>query len=382
MTPQVDFLARRPIRVLWVIKALGPGGAEQLLLSAARVHDRDEVELECAFLIEDDPSFVADIEATGVRCHRVTADGTSWLWPWRLRQLIAHGEFDVVHVHSPLPGSVARLGARSVRSARRPELVTTEHCIWTSYHPLTRVVNRATSRLDAAVIAVSDETLDSIVGPARGLAEALVHGIDLDAVRAQQVERDGVRAELGLGADEFVVGTVANFREQKDYPNLLRALRVLVDAGHPVRVVSVGHGPLEDDIRAMAAAMGLADRALFLGRRRDATRIMSAFDVFTLASLWEGLPVAMMEALAMGLPIVATRVGGIDEALGDEPLVSLVPPADADALASALGRVAKDPELRGKMGRRSSELAERYDIRRAARHIEGVYRDVVDGRRP
>ena len=83
-------------------------------------------------LIEDDASFIADIEATGVRCHRVTAGGAPWLWPWRLRRLIAAGGFDVVHVHFSLPGSVARVGALSLRPARRPELVTTEHCVWTS----------------------------------------------------------------------------------------------------------------------------------------------------------------------------------------------------------------------------------------------------------
>ena len=369
-----------PIRVLWVIKALGPGGAEQLLLSAAQVHDRTEVDLECAYLIEDDPSFVADMEANGVPCHRVTAGGMPYLWPWRLRRLIANGSFDIVHVHSPLPGSVARLGAMTVRRSLRPALVTTEHCSWRSYHPLTRAFNRATSGLAAVILAVSDETRESIVGRARNRTQTLVHGIDLETVRAQGSERDAVRAELGLEPSDWVVGIVANFREQKDYPNLLRATRMLIDAGHPVRVVSVGHGPLEGETRALATEMGLDDRMMFLGRRRDATRIMAGFDVFTLASLWEGLPVAIMEALALGLPIVATRVGGMEDALRDEPLGSLVPPADSAALAAALETALLHGNALPATGLRPSERADRYDIRRAARHLEGIYRDVVAGR--
>ncbi len=104
----------RRIRVLWVIKALGPGGAEQLLLSAARTHDHSSFDIESAFLIEDDPSFVADLEAAGVRCHRLTAGRSPHLWPYRLRTLIDEGHFDVVHVHSPLPGSVARLSVATI----------------------------------------------------------------------------------------------------------------------------------------------------------------------------------------------------------------------------------------------------------------------------
>lgn len=366
------------LRVLWVIKALGPGGAEQLLLNAARVHDHEQFDIECAFLIEDDPSFVADVEAAGVVCHRL-GGGSALSWPLRLRQLIARGGYRVVHVHSPLPGSVARLSTLTLRRRARPTIVTTEHCIWSSYHPATRTLNRWTSRLDAAVLAVSDETLESITGPAARRAETLVHGIPLSAVSAEASHRDEVRRELGAGDDEWVIGTVANFREQKDYPNLLAALRILVDAGHPVRCVSVGHGPLEAEIRARAEREGLGAHVTFLGKRRDATRIMSAFDVFTLASSWEGLPVAMMEALAIGLPIVATRVGGIDQALGDESLVTLVPPGDAAALAEGWRTVLTDPMRRSRMAARSLELASEYDIARAVERIESLYQSAAVG---
>ncbi len=368
--------------MLWVIKALGPGGAEQLLLSAARTHDHSSFDIECAFLIEDDPSFVADLEAAGVRCHRLTVGRSPHLWPYRLRALIHDGQFDVVHVHSPLPGSVARLSVATIGRKRRPGVMTTEHCIWESYHPATRALNRLTVRGDAAVFAVSDETLESIQGPAARRSETLLHGIDVDAVGAERVNREEVREELMIRPEEWVIGTVANFREQKDYPNLLEAIRLLAQRGGPVRCVSVGHGPLESEMHSLAQTLGIEDRVIFLGRRRDATRIMSAFDVFTLASQWEGLPVALMEALAIGLPIVATRVGGVDEAVGAEEFVTLVPAKDPEALALAFESVLTDETRRTAMAVRSLELADRFDIRRAVATIEQTYRDVARGAGP
>jgi glycosyltransferase involved in cell wall biosynthesis len=132
-------------------------------------------------------------------------------------------------------------------------------------------------------------------------------------------------------------------------------------------------------MRRLAGTLAIADRVIFLGRRRDATRIMSAFDIFTLASQWEGLPVALMEALAIGLPIVATRVGGVDEAVGTEEFVTLVSPRDPEALAVAFESVFADESHRTAMTDRSRQLAERFDIRRAVATIEQTYRRVSGG---
>ena len=134
-----------------------------------------------------------------------------------------------------------------------------------------------------------------------------------------------MRATLGLASDEIVVGTIANYREQKDYPTLLTAAADVIGRGLPVRFVAVGQGPLEEQIHARHVALSLGDRFLLLGHRTDAVQVLAACDVFCLASKWEGLPVALMEALVLGLPVVATAVGGVAEAVDDGGEALLVP---------------------------------------------------------
>ena len=152
-----------------------------------------------------------------------------------------------------------------------------------------------------------------------------------------------VRAELGVGDEEIVVGTVANFRQAKRYDLLIEAAQIVVDRLPSVRFVAVGQGPLEDKVRAWHKASGLGDRFLLTGYRADARRVMSAFDLFTLGSEHEGLPVAVMEALALGLPVVATAVGGLPEAVDDGVEGRLVPPLRPDLLADAIIACGRGP---------------------------------------
>ncbi|HEY4331855.1 MAG TPA: glycosyltransferase, partial [Ilumatobacteraceae bacterium] len=326
------------MRVLWVVKGLGPGGAETLLAAAARLHD-PELTIECAYVLPWKDHLAGALEAAGVRTVCVSRSRRDPLWPVRLARLVRGGQWDVVHVHSPLPAAVARLAVRSISRAARPALVTTEHNAWSTFRMPTRLLNRWTVRWDDAAIAVSDEARESMSGRALARATTLAHGIDVASVREARQQRDQIRTELGLTADEMVVGTVANFREQKDYPNLLAAMRALADRGIVARLVAVGQGPGEAEVRRLVAELRLADRVVLTGFRADATAVMSAADVFVLASRWEGLPVALMEALALGLPVVATAVGGVAEAMDDDIDALLVAPRDPDALADALQRV-------------------------------------------
>lgn len=369
MTP-----ARR-IRVLWVVKGLGPGGAERLLVAAATARDQHSFDIDCAYALPWKDHLVDDLERAGVRTICV-GDGSTgrFAWPSRLVRLVRSGGYDVIHVHSPLPGSVARLAARSIPSGRRPATMSTEHNTWGTHRPATRLANRLTSTLDRRTFAVTAETLGSMSGPARRRATVLQHGIDTAGVAAARDERARVRAELGLPGDAFVIVTVANFRPQKDYPNLLAAARQLLDRGVDFRLVIVGQGPQEAETRQLSSGLGLDDVVTFTGFRNDAVSVMAAADCFVLASAWEGLPVALMEAFALGLPVVATSVGGIAETLTDGVDGVLVPPGDANALADALELVIDDDELRSMLGSASAALAPGFDVSRAQRTLEDSYR--------
>jgi L-malate glycosyltransferase len=375
--PSLSTLGNVPVRVLWVVKGLGPGGAERLLCAAAHAHDRDRFHIECAFVLPYKDHLADDLERAGVATHCLSRTRTDLRWPLRLLELVRHGGWDIVHVHSPLPGSVARLAARVTPRSDRPMLVSTEHNRWTTHRRPTRWLNAATSRWDDVSIAVTNEVRESMGDRAMNRTQVLQHGIDLDATTTASAARDDVRREFGLGDDEFVVGTVANFRAQKDYPNLFAAARLLADRHVPVRFIAVGQGPQEAETRQLAADLGLGDQMILTGFRDDAVRVMGACDVFALASKWEGLPVALMEALALGLPVVATDVGGIAEEMVDGDTALLVQPSDAAALANAIERIVVDPELRARLVAGAGRKAPDFDARRAVRRIEHIYAELA-----
>jgi glycosyltransferase involved in cell wall biosynthesis/GNAT superfamily N-acetyltransferase len=361
------------VRVLWVVKGLGPGGAERLLVAAANAHDRERFHIECAYVLPWKDHLVGELESAGVRTHCLSVRRTDRRWPLRLAKLIRSGAYDVVHVHSPLPGSVARLAARSMRSADRPGVVSTEHNRWETHRLPTRLLNRTASRWDDASFAVTDEVRESMSGRVGKQAVTLRHGIDIDRVAAERAHRADVRKEFGIADDEFVVVTAANFRPQKDYPNLLGAARLLADREVPVRIVAIGQGPQEAEMRALHESLDLGDRVILTGFRGDATRVMAACDAFTLASKWEGLPVAVMEALAIGLPIVATNVGGMAEELSDDVDALLVPPGDSEALAAAIERVATDHELCTRLAKAAAARSPEFAVARTVAEIESTY---------
>jgi glycosyltransferase involved in cell wall biosynthesis len=347
-------------------------------VASAAAHARDGFAFEVDYLLPWKDALVGELAALGVpsRCLEVH-DERDLRWAARLRRRLVREPVDVLHAHSPYPAGIARLVVRTLPRARRPRLVYTLHNTWHSFARPTRWLCGATYALDDADVAVSTQVHATLPPRLQARTEVVVHGVVLDEVRRQRACRDHVRAELGLRADEVVVGTVANFRAQKDYPNLLAAACVLRDRGVAVRIVAVGQGQLESETRALHAQLGLGNRVLLLGRRDDAVRVLAACDLFTLASDNEGLPVAVMEALALGLPVVATAVGGVPEAVTDGVEGLLVPPKQPEALADALTALAADPRRRAAMGAAAQARSETFDIRVAARRLEDIYREVL-----
>lgn len=371
----------RPIRVLHLIKGLGPGGAEKLLVSAARVRDREAFDYSVVYLLPWKTAFVRDLEDLGVptQCLGVRHE-QDLRWLLRLRRLLERQRYDVVHVHSPYVAGMTRLVVRSMPEQTRPPLVSTEHNVWSSHTRASRALNTTTFPIGNAWLAVSDEVRGSVPVRLQKRVEVVVHGIVMGDVERARAQRDSVRTEIGLRDGEVVIGTVANFRAQKGYPDLLAATRVLADRKVPARFVIVGQGPLEDEIRALHASLGLDGYVDILGYRDDAIRVLAGCDLFALASHYEGYPVAVMEALAVGLPIVATAVGGIPEAVREGVEGLLVPARRPDLLADAIETLVRDPVRRVEMGKAAAERGRRYDIDAAVRRTEQIYRDAQRSR--
>ncbi|GAA3181029.1 glycosyltransferase [Blastococcus jejuensis] len=363
------------LRVLWLAKGLGRGGAEKLLVSCARTLDASRFEVEVAYLLPQKDALVGELAEAGIPAHCLgLRRGFDPSWAWRLRRLVRQRGYDVVHTHMPVPAVAARL----LLWPDSPRLVHTEHNTWQRYRWPTYAANLATYARNDHVIAVSQAVADSIemrrVPHLRAAppVEVLVHGIDLDTPRDAGA-RARARGLLGLAPDAPVVGTVGNLTAKKDQVTMLRAVQSLRVAHPALRLVIIGTGPLQKALERETQELGLADVVLFTGMRDDVADLLPAFDIFGLTSRFEGLPIALLEALSAGLPAVVTAVGGTPEVITDEQEGLLVSPGSPQAFADAVHRLLTDDRLRRRLSLAALARSESFDIRRATRRIEEIY---------
>lgn len=366
------------VKVLWLVKGVGLGGMEQLLVTHARLGDRDRFDYRVAYVVDRPHSVLGEFDRLGVPAVRLgLGSSRDQKWIKDFRDLVCDEGIDIVHGHSPAPAALARPVVRA--SCPRTRFVYTEHNRWDRFETITRLANRLTYGLNDRSFAVSEDCRSSMSPRAREATATLVHGVDIVEVDAH-ANRAGARSELGIRDDQVVVGIVANLRKQKNYPLLMEAAKCLLDENPNLVFLAVGQGPLEAELVALHERLDLGDRFRFLGFRRDSHRVMSAFDVFCLSSVHEGLPVALMEARALGLPVVSTAVGGIPSAVDDGVDGLLVPSGDGPALAAALESLTSDSTRRAELAGSSRRSAARLDATEAIRVQEQVYVSLANRR--
>jgi glycosyltransferase involved in cell wall biosynthesis len=369
------------LRVLLVIKCLGYGGAERLLVDMVSAPDR-RFEYEVAYVLRDQDALVPAVRESGTPVHALGATHNGDLrWMTALRRVLVEGRYDVVHFHLPYAAALGQLVVTSLPRSIRPGVVYTEHSLWDRTPLVIRALLRTTVRHGERLVAVSQASYDALPTPLRRRAKVVVHGVDLsrsDSLMARRRDLQvSVRAELGIDPGEFLFMAVANLRPEKGYRVLLDAARTIADRGLPIRIAAVGRGPLRDELAERHAELALGDRFLFLGQRDDVLQLLAGADAFVLASLHEGLPVALMEATSVGLPIVASSVGGIPQILETETDALLVPPGNPNALVEAMTRLAADPELQERLGRQAKLHSSMFDIAEAGRSVGDVYLQVA-----
>lgn len=306
---------------------------------------------------------------------------------FRLARLIRRERPAILHTHTAKAGAVGRLAALLAGPARPPIVVHTFHGhVLRGYFnvPMTvgfRLLERVLARWTTALVAVSPEVRDDLV--ALGVAPAskftIVRlGIELE----QRVGGDETGLEtrrlMGVTPTDFVVGWVGRMTAVKRTDDLLHTLRRLVDLGVDAKLCLVGDGPDREPLEQKAHELGVVKRCLFVGYQEEVGRFYDAFDAMLLPSANEGTPVSVIEALASGCPTVATRVGGVPDVVRDGVDGFLVDVGDADAMATRLAELARDPELRARMGAAGRErVVERYAVERLVDDIDSLYRTLL-----
>jgi glycosyltransferase involved in cell wall biosynthesis len=287
-----------------------------------------------------------------------------------LRRLMRQERPHVVHYHSSHAVTLGTLARWS--RGRPPAVVTRRTSSPTKRNPLFRL--KFGFRIDA-VIAVSGSIRDDLA--AAGLPEAklaVVHsGIDLG--RYERIDGVGeFRREIQVAPDDLLIGCIGALTPQKGHRLLLRALARLAPEFPNLHAAIVGGGDLMGDLLAEARGLGIGDRAHLTGFRDDVPRVIPDFDLAVLPSVGgEGSPAAIKEAMACGIPIVASRTGGVPEILQDGIQGLLVPPGDEAALAAALRRLLQDPDLRSRLGAAGRERVREFSMERMIEKTEAVY---------
>jgi glycosyltransferase involved in cell wall biosynthesis len=353
------------------------GGAEDVLLKLAFGLDRDRFEVQVCSTLGLGP--MADrLRSGGVTVQPAGPKGRAhnYLRAWHVHRVVRRFKPDVVHSHGLPPlgevGQVARVGPP-------PRWIHTFHF---GNYPHTEKrrhmhVERLFSGGPDQLVAVSDKQRADLIryhriAPARILT--VLNGVDPNVFVDDGRTRRETRAELGIGPDEFVVGTVAVLTEQKGITYLLKAARRLLDTRPGIRLVIVGGGPLEGALHREAEALGLGSGVIFTSWRSDATRLLCAFDAYAMASLWEAMPIALLEAMAAGRPIVVTDVGQNARLVEDQQSAIVIPPADADAIVTAVMALRDDPARAARLGARARERVEAlYSTRKMVHEYERLY---------
>jgi len=284
----------------------------------------------------------------------------------------------VVHSHGKGAGLYGRIAARLTGAAA----IHTFHGIHPAgYGRLYLRLERALARLSFAVVHVSES--QATEARALGLAPAgrtrvIVNGIDAASVRAAAAGAPMSRATLGLRPDALVLATIARFDPVKRLEVLVRALPLLVARVPEAQLLIVGDGPERGALRALARALAPGDRVVFAGAIPDAARVLPVVDLYVTASRREGLPTAVLEAMACGLPVLATEAPGHVDAVEPEVTGRLVPLDDAPGLATAAGLLLRDPALRARMGGAGRERVERrFSRARMLAEIAALYREAA-----
>jgi len=371
----------KSLGIVHVLSSFGVGGQERVALDLAS-WQRRQGQRVIAVSVADGPEgpLAEAFRANGVETFNVPkGPGVDVQLPFRLAKVFTHVGIDVVHTHNPHAlvygapaASLARAASVHSKHGMNPD---TARRLW---------LRRSVSTLVDAYVAVTPALARAALDARETSAERLhviPNGVDLSRFVPDPAARERVRAELGILPSAWVVGTVGRLAPEKNQALLLRAMMPLLDERR--QLVIVGDGPERAALTALAAESWRSEYCHLVGARSDVERYLAAFDVFALSSVTEGLPLVLLEAMATGVPVVSTEVGGIADLIERGVSGVLVPSNDEQELRRQLLFLANFPTAALRLGAagRKSALA-KYSLEQMAERYQALYEEASRSRPP
>lgn len=368
----------KKIRVLHIIKSLGRGGAEMLLPETLKLHNHQVFEFHYVYFLPWKGQMVEAIEAAGgiVHCFSATNNIQILLQYRKLLDYVKMHQIDVIHCHLPWAGFVGRLMHRfgGVR------VLYTEHNKQERYHNITFYLNKLTFNWQNLVIAVSEDVRNSIqsnIAPNIPV-ETVLNGVNTLSFVRDEVVGLKMREKLGIPIQALIVGTVAVFRFQKRLIEWLEVAKRVLEKDPNVYFVIVGDGPLKSELEAKRKELGIEKNVIMAGLQTEVRPWLSIMDVYMMTSVFEGLPIALLEAMSMECAIVTTDAGGIKEVIRND-VDGLMVDVDSWRILSEKILSLRDKSCQKQFGKAARKRVEElFSLKLMVSQLEDIYKEYID----
>lgn len=363
------------IKVLHIIKSLGRGGAEMLLPETLKLHDQSQFEFHYIYFLPWKNQMVEAIEKAGgkVTCFQANNNFQLLLQFPKIINYCKENNIQLIHAHLPWAGFVSRV----VHKRTKIPMLYTEHNLQERYHFITKSINKFTFNWQTLGIGVSEDVTNSIlknINP-KTLAKTILNGVNTDSFsRSNESERVRIRALYSIPNDAILVGTVAVFRFQKRLDLWLEVMKEAIAVNPNIYGIIVGAGPLEAELFAKHKELDLEGKIFFTGLQTNVKPYYEAMDIFMMTSSFEGLPIALLEAMSMGCAVVSTDAGGVKEVLRPDTDGILVDVNNWQLLSNSLIQLSENQkELSYYQSQARERVKESFSINVMVEQLEALY---------
>ncbi len=367
------------IRLMQITHDLDIGGLQRIVVNICRNIDRDKFDVS-VLCLRNLGDFVPDVEKLGIEVILLPQkqNGVDYFAFLKVADILRQRRIDVIHTHNTQPLIDGTLGALLAGVKR---IVHTDHSRKFPDKRRYMFAERVLSHFIFKVVGVSQATSNDLMKYEKippGKIMTILNGID-GAMYSKTIDRDKKKSELGIRGRGPVIGLASRLSEEKGVSYLLRAMPEIIQWYPDIALIIAGKGKCENELKKEAAHLGIENNTLFIGPRLDVPELLKVFDLFVLPSLREGLPTALLEAMAAGCAIVATDVGGNHTAVIHGENGSLVAPKDSKALAREIIRVLRDEHLRSNYISKGLEL---FSTKFSSETMTAQYQDLYMAGRP